>query len=70
MTDNQSPNYVMGKTREEYQRLRRQAKVLERFTTSVLDRVGRSQGGHCLDVECGPAKSCASWLKELGRPGE
>jgi len=70
MANDQSPNYVMGKTREEYQRLCQQAQVLERFTTSVLDRIGVAQGAHCLDPDAGLAKSCASWLTGLGRPVE
>jgi len=52
MTNNQTANYVMGKTREEYQRLRQQAQVLERFTVSVLDRIGLFQGAVARPDQC------------------
>ena len=54
MTELQGSAYIMGKTQEEYQRLRRQAQVLERFTVSILDRLGVAKGMGCLDVGCGP----------------
>src|SRR5215467_2215807 len=69
MTNNQTANYVMGKTREEYQRLRQQAQVLERFTVSVLDRIGLSQGAHCLDVGCGPGEVMRVMAERVGKTG-
>jgi hypothetical protein len=41
--------YVMGRTSEEYERLRRQSELLESITGSVLDRVGLGLGMRCLD---------------------
>ena len=46
-------NYVMGRTSEEYERLRRQSKILAAITRSVLDRAGLTSGMRCLDVGCG-----------------
>ncbi|MBU2666255.1 methyltransferase domain-containing protein [Actinoplanes bogorensis] len=46
-------DYVMGRTAEEYERLRRQAAVWERATGRLLDLVGLSPGDRCLDVGCG-----------------
>jgi hypothetical protein len=37
MTGSSNPNYIMGNSRQEYERLRQQARVLERFTTPILD---------------------------------
>ena len=52
-------NYVMSRTSEEYERLRRQSELLESITGSVLDRVGLSKGMRCLDLGCGPGEACA-----------
>jgi hypothetical protein len=49
-------NYVMGRTSDEYERLRRQAKLLEPITRSVLERTGLSTGMSCLGLGCGPAE--------------
>jgi SAM-dependent methyltransferase len=46
-------NYVMGRTAEEYERLRRQAEVWAPATAHLLDRAGLSPGDRCLDVGCG-----------------
>jgi hypothetical protein len=43
-------DYVLGRTSEEYQRLRRQARLWEQITAQALDRVGISPGMRCLDV--------------------
>ncbi|WP_164842438.1 class I SAM-dependent methyltransferase [Actinoplanes solisilvae] len=46
-------DYVMGRTVEEYERLRRQAEVWAPDTARLLDRAGLSPGDRCLDVGCG-----------------
>src|SRR5688572_30260944 len=46
-------DYVMGRTTEEYERLRRQAEVWAPATARLLDRAGLSPGDRCLDVGCG-----------------
>ena len=56
MAGSQESAYVMGRTSEEYERLRRQSELLESITGSVLDRVGLSPGMSCLDVGCGPGE--------------
>ena len=57
----ESPTYIMGRTSEEYARLKRQAQVWEPTTKSVLERAGitpwnalprcrlRSRRGHAAD---------------------
>jgi ubiquinone/menaquinone biosynthesis C-methylase UbiE len=52
----ESPAYIMGRTSEEYERLRRQAQVWEPATKSVLQRAGIAPGMHCLDAGCGPGE--------------
>jgi ubiquinone/menaquinone biosynthesis C-methylase UbiE len=56
MPGGQGSNYVMGRTTEEYERLRRQSELLEPITSSVLDRVGMAPGMSCLDLGCGPGE--------------
>nr|WP_221382302.1 class I SAM-dependent methyltransferase [Actinoplanes polyasparticus] len=46
-------DYVMGRTTEEHERLRRQAEVWASATARLLDRAGLSPGDRCLDVGCG-----------------
>jgi ubiquinone/menaquinone biosynthesis C-methylase UbiE len=47
---------LMGRTPEEYQRLRRQAKVWEPATIRVLREAGLRKGMSCLDAGCGPGE--------------
>jgi ubiquinone/menaquinone biosynthesis C-methylase UbiE len=47
---------LMGRTPEEYQRLRRQSKVWEPATMRVLREAGLRKGMSCLDVGCGPGE--------------
>lgn len=49
-------DYVMGRTSEEYQRLRRQAQAWEGVTRRVLQQNNLQAGMSCLDVGCGPGE--------------
>ena len=51
-----SKEYIMGRTSEEYQRLRLQAKVWETATQRVLQQAGLGEGMQCLDIGCGPGE--------------
>ena len=62
-------SYVMGRTSEEYQRLRRQAKVWETSTVQLLRRVGLREGMSCLDVGCGPGETMRLMGETVGRAG-
>jgi ubiquinone/menaquinone biosynthesis C-methylase UbiE len=66
-----SPNdrYVMGRTSEEYHRLRRQAQALEASTAALLDRIGLKAGMHCLDVGCGPGEVMRLMGQRVGAAG-
>jgi ubiquinone/menaquinone biosynthesis C-methylase UbiE len=67
--DCQGSIYVMGRTSEEYERLRRQSELLESITASVLDRVGLSSGMRCLDVGCGPGGVMRLMAQRVGPTG-
>jgi ubiquinone/menaquinone biosynthesis C-methylase UbiE len=60
---------MMGRTSEEYERLRRQAAFLEPATRSVLDRVGLANGMRCLDVGCGPGEVMRLMAERVGPSG-
>jgi ubiquinone/menaquinone biosynthesis C-methylase UbiE len=62
-------NYVMGRTSDEYERLRRQAKLLEPITSSVLERTGLSTGMSCLDLGCGPGEVMRLMAEAVGPTG-
>ena len=69
MAGSQGSVYVMGRTSEEYERLRRQSELLESNTGSVLDRVGLSAGMCCLDVGCGPGQVMRLMAQRVGPTG-
>lgn len=48
--------YVMGRTSEEHQRLRAQARMWEPATRKVLEQAGLRPGMRCLDLGCGPGE--------------
>ena len=69
ITSASSSNYVMGRTSEEYERLRRQSEAMEPITRSVLARVGLSAGMSCLDLGCGPGEVMRLMADQVGQIG-
>jgi tRNA A58 N-methylase Trm61 len=69
MVGSEGSTYVMGRTSEEYERLRRQAELLESITGSVLDRVGLRSSMRCLDVGCGPGEVMRLMAERVGPAG-
>jgi ubiquinone/menaquinone biosynthesis C-methylase UbiE len=69
MAGSEGSTYVMGRTSEEYERLRHQAELLESITGSVLDRVGLCSGMRCLDVGCGPGEVMRLMAERVGPTG-
>ncbi len=61
--------YVLGRTDEEYQRLRAQAMTWEAVTCRVLDAVGLAPGAHCLDAGCGPGETMRLMAQRVGPAG-
>jgi ubiquinone/menaquinone biosynthesis C-methylase UbiE len=61
--------YIMGRTAEEYERLRAQARMWQPATEALLDRVGLAPGASCLDVGCGPGETMRLMAERVGPRG-
>src|SRR5690349_15474915 len=61
--------YVMGRTPEEHERLRRQAEIWEPATARLLGRAGLEPGARCLDVGCGPGETMRLMAERAGPTG-
>jgi ubiquinone/menaquinone biosynthesis C-methylase UbiE len=61
--------YVLARTSQEYQRLRRQAQLWQDVTAQALDRVGIGAGMACLDVGCGPGEVMRLMAERVGAEG-
>ncbi len=63
-------DYVLGRSVEEYERLRLQAQVLEPATRRVFQSIGLRPGWSCLEFGCGPGE--VMWLmgEFVGPSGE
>lgn len=64
-----SATYVLGRSAEEYDRLRRQARVWEEATGRLLDRAGVACGMSCLDAGCGPGETMRLLAQRVGPSG-
>jgi len=62
-------SYALGRTREEHDRLRAQARVWESATGRLLDRVGLAPGASCLDAGCGPGETMRLMAQRVGPAG-
>ena len=51
--------YALGRTPQEYERLRVQSRAWEAATSRLLDQVGLAAGASCLDAGCGPGRDDA-----------
>jgi ubiquinone/menaquinone biosynthesis C-methylase UbiE len=63
-------DYLMGRTSEEYQRLRGQARIWEEATGRILRNAGLSAGMRCLDVGCGAGDVMRLMGEMVGSSGE
>jgi SAM-dependent methyltransferase len=61
--------YALGRTQEEYERLRAQAGVWQAATARLLDRVGLHAGDRCLDAGCGPGETMRLMAERVGPAG-
>ena len=70
MTTTETPTgYALGRTPEEYERLRAQARVWEVATGRLLDHVGLAPGASCLDAGCGPGETMRLMAHRVGPEG-
>ena len=63
-------DYVLGRTQEEYERLRAQARVWAQATGRLLDQVELARGARCLDAGCGPGETMRQLAQRVGPAGE
>jgi SAM-dependent methyltransferase len=61
--------YVLGTTRQEYERVRRQAEVWQLATERVLDRVDPAPGSQVLDAGSGPGVTMRQLAQRVGPRG-
>jgi SAM-dependent methyltransferase len=61
--------YALVRTPEEYERLRRQARVWEPATGRLLDQVALAPGARCLDAGCGPGETMRLMAQRVGPAG-
>ena len=70
MTLTTSDDYVLGRSPEEYERLRAQACMWEPETAQLLDRAGLAPGARCLDAGCGPGEAMRLLAERVGPAGQ
>jgi SAM-dependent methyltransferase len=61
--------YSLGRTPEEHERLRTQARVWEAATTRLFDAIDLKAGAKCLDAGCGPGETMRLMAERVGRKG-
>jgi SAM-dependent methyltransferase len=61
--------YVLGRTRQEYERVRAQAQSWNRVTARLLEEVGVAPGAACLDAGCGPGETMRMMAERVGPAG-
>lgn len=62
-------DYALGRTPEEYERLRAQSRVWEAATARLFDQVGLGSGARCLDAGCGPGHTMRLMAERVGPSG-
>jgi SAM-dependent methyltransferase len=62
-------SYALGRTQQEYERLRAQARVWESATGRLFDRVALAPGATCLDAGCGPGETMRLMAQRVGPSG-
>jgi ubiquinone/menaquinone biosynthesis C-methylase UbiE len=67
--EGRADGYALGRTREEYGRLRGQARGWETATGRLLDEIGLAPGARCLDAGCGPGETMRLMAQRVGPAG-
>ena len=70
MTTTTHDDYVLGRSPEEHERLRAQARFWEPETARLLDRIGIARGARCLDVGCGTGEVMRLMAERAGPHGQ
>ncbi|GAA4609157.1 SAM-dependent methyltransferase [Actinoplanes octamycinicus] len=65
----ETTEYALGRTPEEYERVRAQARLWEPDTARLLDRLGVGAGARCLDAGCGPGETMRGLKDRVGPHG-
>ncbi|BCJ39867.1 hypothetical protein GCM10010168_27270 [Actinoplanes ianthinogenes] len=65
----ETTDYALGRTAEEYERVRAQARLWEPDTARLLDRLGVGAGARCLDAGCGPGETMRHLKDRVGPHG-
>jgi SAM-dependent methyltransferase len=61
--------YSLGRTPEEHERLRRQARAWEAATARLFDAIELKPGAKCLDAGCGPGETMRLMAERVGPKG-
>lgn len=69
-TAGQQDRYALGRTPQEYERLRQQARVWEAATGRLLGQLGLGPGARCLDAGCGPGETMRLMAERTGPTGQ
>ena len=62
-------SYALGRTSQEYERLRAQSRAWEPTTSRLLDQVALAPGARCLDAGCGPGETMRLMAQRVGPSG-
>jgi SAM-dependent methyltransferase len=68
-TERRQDSYALGRTQEEYDRQRAQARVWESATGRLLDQAGLAPGASRLDAGCGPGETMRLMPQRVGPAG-
>ncbi|WP_436530979.1 class I SAM-dependent methyltransferase [Actinoplanes sp. HUAS TT8] len=66
----ETTDYALGRTEEENERVRAQARLWSADTARLLDLVGLGTGDRCLDAGCGPGETMRLMAERVGPSGE
>ncbi len=69
MADQLLERYALGRTPQEHDRLRKQARVWEAATGRLFDEIGLAPGASCLDAGCGPGETMCLMAERVGPTG-
>jgi ubiquinone/menaquinone biosynthesis C-methylase UbiE len=68
-TEQRTNKYALGRTPEEYERLRAQARMWDGAAGRLFDRIGLAPGASCLDAGCGPGETMRAMAERVGPAG-